>query len=771
MVDAVDHLRSQHDESAWQAWLGRGDRENSEIWAEYAEKALRSRYVRHVISTNPGITNCLRLLREAPPLPGTEMADRIRRLHLRMDTLHECTDLTAAIEEIKESAMVRGTELIEAWSSPEKYADAQSALTKFRDAIGDKLEFLGDSRESMEAAAAVSRSFMRVATNVASAYQIRKRREGVVDFQDLLALTEELLRQNPDVVERLRSRYRVLLIDELQDTDPVQIKLVQSLCAGAFNTGKLFAVGDHKQLIYRFRGADVRQFQELRKSVGGQLDLTENFRSQPAILDFINALLGTRLSDYDPLTTQNAQINPNQCVEFMWSPGEKGKAGEGRYGEATWIARRIASMVHGENLVVDRDRNSSKLRATTPGDIVLLFRAMTNVGIYEAALRKFEIDYYVVGGRAFFAQQEIYDLLHLLRALENPEDTLSLVGVLRSPFLCLSDEALFVLSRHRDGVWAGLQDLETRQRLPDDQRITAERAERFLKKWRARKDRLLIARLLNAVFADTGYDAAMQFEDFGDRKLANLWKLVDLARTFDRSGRFGLADFIQRLGEMVESQPREEQAATQPENADVVRLMSIHQAKGLEFPIVIVPDFAAVPRAGQFPVAHWDRDLGCVVKPPADEEPAPFSDFPWNLLRAKEEMDDWEESLRTLYVACTRARDYLLFSAALPTLYSASGPWMTILAESFDRATGQCTAGDIPSERMPQVTVTDEHHPPPEVKRASSRGKQLEMFDTLEAYVEAIPIDGLGGMETTTYPHFDAEDTSDQINWNGSALR
>src|SRR5262249_54010231 len=150
------------------------------------------------------------------------------------------------------------------------------------------------------------------------------------------------------------------------------------------------------------------------------------------------------------------------------------------------------------------------------------------------------LDYYLVGGRAFFAQQEIYDLLNLLRALENPQDAVSLAGTLRSPFCGLSDEALFILSRPRDGLWAGLHDPATWGRLPADQREAADRARRHLDRWHGLKDRLPIARLLGEVFADSGYDAATQFEHLGDRKLANLWKLVDLARTFDRSGLFGL---------------------------------------------------------------------------------------------------------------------------------------------------------------------------------------------------------------------------------------
>jgi ATP-dependent helicase/nuclease subunit A len=218
--------------------------------------------------------------------------------------------------------------------------------------------------------------------------------------------------------------------------------------------------------------------------------------------------------------------------------------------------------------------------------------------------------------------------------------------------------------------------------------------------------------LLGEVFADTGFDAATQFEYLRDRKLANLWKLVDLARNFDRSGLFGMAEFIQRLADLVRTQPREEQAATQPENADVVRLMTIHQAKGLEFPVVIVPDVGAEGGGPHNPVAHWDTRLGCVTRPPA-EEPPPFPPLAWRLWKATEAVDDWREGLRTLYVACTRAEDYLILSASLPRDYSPGNAWMLQLAERFDLKHGDCLTPGFPEERRPKVRVTDSLAPPP----------------------------------------------------------
>jgi ATP-dependent helicase/nuclease subunit A len=539
----------------------------------------------------------------------------------------------------------------------------------------------------------------------------------VVDFHDLLLRARDLLRDHPEVRRELSERFRFLLIDELQDTDPVQMELVEALCGGGLSSGKLFAVGDHKQSIYRFRGADVSLFQDLRQRVphDGRQGLTVNFRSQPAILDFANALLGEALEDYEPLVGDQPQVNPGPCVEFLWSPrpGE-GNVTDARRVEAEWIAARIAAMVGRERLIADETQG---LREVKAADVVLLFRAMSNVHLYEAALRRQGLNYYLVGGRAFFAQQEIYDLLHLLRALENPQDGMSLTGLLRSPFCCVSDEALYVLCRHRRGPWTGLFDEHSETLLPADQVEVVRRARRFLLRWRDLKDRLPISRLLSAVLADSGYDAAVQMEYMGDRKLANLWKLIDLARTFDGSGLFGLAEFIARLGDLVEAQPREEQAATQPENADVVRLMTIHQAKGLEFPVVVVADVAAQVGASFRPVAEWSRRLGCVVRPPADEGEPPFSELACRMLQATEEMEEWSEDLRTLYVACTRPRDYLILSAALPPEYQPAGPWMVTLAGRFDLTTGRCQVHDIAPEHWSAVRVFDAGHPPPPAAR------------------------------------------------------
>ncbi len=716
-VDAIASLLRSADRDPRAAWLETPPSRIARDWRRAACEEFLPRYVDYLCAAKSQIVQLLTLLRRHPPRPGP-MADNVQRLCALLPRLAAAPDLAAAVEELAEAARV-GAVGKKAWPEPEVYEPIKAAMERFRTGIrGLGLECFADPGDRLAEAAVVGQRFMRVTAAVSRVYLERKRSLGLVDFHDLLTLTRDFLRDRPDLRARLQNRIGFVLIDEFQDTDPVQMELVEYLCGGGATEGKLFAVGDSKQSIYRFRGAEVRLFQDLRRRVAhdGRQVLTINFRSQPAVLDFVNALFATRLADFEPLVANEPQVNVGTCVEFLWSPREdKASATEARTTEAKWIAARIAALTApgAEPLVVDRDGDPTRLRAARPADVVLLFRSMTNVAIYESALRNCGLDYYLVGGRAFFAQQEIYDILNLLRALENPQDSLSLAGTLRSPFCCLSDEALFVVGRHPEGLWAGLNDASLDARLPIGQGPTVARARRFLKRWRALKDRLPIAGLLNAVFADSGFDAATQYESLGDRKLANLWKLLELARTFDRSGLFGLAEFVARLGDLVRAGPREEQAATQPENADVVRLMSIHQAKGLEFPIVFVADLAGGVGGPQRPAAVWDPELGCVARPPADEDGPPFPEFAWRLYEARCELEDWHEGLRTLYVACTRARDYLVLSAALREGHAAEAPWILTLAERFDLATGRCVGADGADERRSLVHVFDSLCPPP----------------------------------------------------------
>jgi ATP-dependent helicase/nuclease subunit A len=533
---------------------------------------------------------------------------------------------------------------------------------------------------------------------------------------------------------------RLLLVDECQDSDPLQVELIQALCGRQAQEGKLFFVGDYKQSIYRFRGADPGVFRRLEQetSPAGRLRLTKNFRSQPAILDFVNALFCDALSNraddlcvvegdailqYQPLIPQREQITPTPAVEFLWAIVEdmnKSDAGAREFArrrEAEFIARRIRGMLQQKEKIaaenITAEKRSEGKWTTLPvqqKDIAILFRTLSNVQFYEEALRKYGIDYYLVGGHAFYAQQEIHDVVNLLRTLASPADAISLAGVLRSPMFALTDETLFWLAQHPQGLAAGLFADRLPVELTEVDRRRAQFATATLRHLRDRKDRVSITALLNEAFALTGYDAALLAEFMGERKLANLRKLLEQARAFDESGVFGLADFIVQLSEFVAQLPREPLAATHPEGTDVVRLMTIHQSKGLEFPVVFVPDLNR-PGRGNDQDAVWHSQLGPLVKSPSQgDKAATISGL--DLYKQLNEAEDQAERIRLLYVATTRAADYLVLSSGMfeKDIETPSAPWTKLLAERFNLKTGQFIASLPKSEAYhpPAVKVTTE---------------------------------------------------------------
>lgn len=662
----------------------------------------------------------------------------------------------AFLGEVREHAQVQGGGGKGAWPNDAVYEEVKTAFEALRKRIDDlRKDFEAADADGTEAAT-LALVAHRAAKSVADGYARRKRDEGRLDFDDLLCLARDLLRDNAAVRRRAAAGIDLLMVDEFQDTDPVQAELVRLLCGESLTTGRLFLVGDAKQSIYRFRRADPRVFQALRGELpeAGRLPLTTNFRSQPAILRFVNYTFASEIPDYEPLEPIDpVQRSPEPCVEFLFpvADDQSESAEDRRRREAQWIAKRIALLLADPTPRV-RDAVTNELRPVRRGDVAILFRALSNVHLYEQALLEHGLDYYLAGGRAFFAQQEIHDVSHLCRWLDDPADELSLAGVLRSPFFGLNDDTLFSLKpERRASLAAGLASPP--RGLPETQAEQVRRASRILAELRAKKDRLPLADLLTLAVERTGYDAALLCEHLGERKLANLRKLIGLARSFDSAGAPTLADFVARLREAMREEAEEELAVTHPEVGDVLRLMTVHQAKGLEFPVVVVADMERA-RPGRETRACYHPKLGPVFALPDDGDGRP-PHLGLLIHRLDEAREEAAELARVLYVAVTRAKDHLILSAGLEHDARPRSPWMQLLARRFDLTTGLPaldpylgTAGGkaISPGEVPQVHVWhSEPSPPASGRKLRVDHSPLRRFRELIAETPPEPLPPLIG--------------------------
>ena len=438
------------------------------------------------------------------------------------------------------------------------------------------------------------------------------------------------------------------------------------------------AVGDLKQSIYRFRGADVSVFAGLvaafERGEGRVLALAENHRSVPALLALANAVSARALQPADGVarpyeiefTQRDALVARRDgglatACELLVD-GEPGSAAERRAREAGAIAARIAAIVSGAAGVAVRERGAGGVegeRRPRFGDVAILFRRLTQVAVYERALRAAGVPCRLARGGGFYQAPEVRDLGELLASLSEPGDAVAWAALLRSPLCAVSDGALLRLSR------LGLPTLQRRAEAELLAAVAdpaeAGRLLRFLAAWRelhGALDRLPVDELLTRAVEVLNLDAALLASPDGERRLQNVEKALSLAARFGRAGG-SAAELGAHLRAQAERPPREPEADLDP--GDAVALVTVHQAKGLEWPIVFVPDAGARPRSdarraaigagGRVSVARFDTAREEWTTSASLEE-----------ARAEERRAGAAESRRLLYVALTRARDYLVLS-------------------------------------------------------------------------------------------------------------
>lgn len=707
LIGRLIGLRARADVESWgtatpEQVLARWDA----AWFECQGRVLRDRL-------QPALESVEGLASEAGSLPEafrekvSTILDLSRRLAMPGDPVENLSEMRA-------TAMMKGGPGKSAWSNLALKDRTLETFKTLRTAIDILLKnwVAADPDVTAEAARQGLR-LARLTQQALGAYADAKRETGLLDFEDLQLRTRDLLRrQAPEVVRWIETGISRILVDEFQDTDPVQGEIIQLLAQGTMSGGRVFLVGDGKQSIYRFRGAQPGIFEEFQGGMddGGRKRLSVNFRSVPGIIAFVNHLFGGSFAGggHDLQSSSGVVDHAEAHVEFLWPPASDERrpaAADRRRQEARSIASHVRDSLDQRRWMV-RTGAGGGLRPATAGDVVMLFRTLNDAAEYEMALSRAGLDFHVVKGAAFFGQQEVLDVINLLTVLEDPYQEVALAATLRSPFGCVSDAGLFRLARSElGGLAEGFATWQAVRGLSAADRARVDRLSRLLAEWRRRKDAEPIAALLDRILDESGYEAALPAEFLGDRRRANLRKLVRLAGRFDRNGGFTLADFTSRLRDHYQDPPREPQAATTDEEGEAVRLMTIHQAKGLEFPVVVLPDLDRAENPNRARVA-LEPDLGVVLRGSADDSTTEDTENPrclgWMIHEAREWIEDREESCRLFYVATTRAKDFLVLSAGLPPADRPRSIALKLLDRRFNRETGEPRDG---TDHQPAVRV------------------------------------------------------------------
>ncbi len=509
---------------------------------------------------------------------------------------------------------------------------------------------------------------------LASAYEEEKRRRNVLDFDDLLLKTWDLLRKNPDVLEQVRAVHHRFLVDELQDTDRVQMDILRLICgwddSGAEKPKVLFfGVGDSQQSIYGFRNADVSVFNELwqkaqKRYFWQYASLNRNYRSVASLVHFFNhtfkrvfqvseradspeQLFRAPLQKMKPVREDSdgcsveiaffmlpsgANRLPNKWQRLRW--------------EAEWVAQRIEKL-HQEGAAYR--------------DIAVLLRQLTDASFFEDALRRYRIPYYIITGYGFFETAEARDLFAFLETLAEPDNELALATWLRSPMIGVSDETLFHLFSDRGG-----QDGRSRLAsadslpLPEQERLKLQRAKRLLDEGAKIAEQSGVRALLEWLLRETQYELIAAALPHGRQRLANIRKFLRTAQTLSTDLRLPLQGVVRYAKGLMTEETRIGEPPLAGAATDAVQVMTIHAAKGLEFPIVFVPLLSEVQspqRSREKVVAAPECGLGVRTKSLTGEgERNDRFDAvdSWRQQREEAELE------RLLFVACTRAKDRLI---------------------------------------------------------------------------------------------------------------
>jgi ATP-dependent helicase/nuclease subunit A len=612
--------------------------------------------------------------------------------------------------------------------------------------------------------------FIQLYQRFLNRYNKNKSDRTLVDFDDLQLLLLRVLEKNEQFRKKISDQFKYIIIDEFQDTNWLQWKIISLLSdsgdiSQSEKQNKYFIVGDPKQSIYGFRNADVRvfnyvkqQFAQEKGSTGypGNIIFDQSYRFKNNLINFINFLFAHIMEtsgdnewevNYQSIVTERKDREGGE-IDFALIDNER----NGSMNQEEFIASRIQDLV--------------KNRGTKYGDIAILLRTRAHLSDLEEQLWNYNIPFRTVGGIGFYQRQEIYDLYYLIKFLINPDDDLALVGILRSPFVQISDEtvALIAFCHQSQSYWQRLQlinefytnESESHPPIPsarewDDQPGKVDKSDavsgkdligrgtkgecikeshsfqpiianitsmdyhkislfvKRAKRWLKRRERIGFSELLEEVYHESYYRATLSAQLNGEQLLANLDKIVKIAADYEKSGFMSISDFLQSLKKLINTQIKEGEAPTRIEDEETVKIITIHQSKGLEFPIVFVP-YLEQKIEDKNRNIYFDQEWGIIVpvQNPAEVKKEDNEYYLYQLVGQKQKKKELAELKRLLYVGCTRAKDHLILTGNYKKNISPHTPLAWIL-QAFNRNADTLVQGDLYLNQDTRVFIWREY--------------------------------------------------------------
>ncbi len=490
-------------------------------------------------------------------------------------------------------------------------------------------------------------------------YEAAKAERGVLDFEDLQLRTVALLRNPRGPAAKYRDLFRLVMIDEFQDTNEVQTALADLL-----SDGTLCTVGDERQSIYGFRYADVGVYRRHTAAMAAQgaatVGLAKNFRSHGDVLAFVNGVFGSAALFGDGFLRLEHGRDEGSAPALLASEEPRVEVVLVQRGRRASVARSV------ETEAVARRLRQMADAGVAQGDMVVLLRAMTHADEYAAALRRHGLDYTIVAGGSFFGRPEVEAVRALLRAACNPLDDEALAHVLASGIGGVSDDGLLRIrvAADRQQLWQALEHAG----LDAVDAASVGRVKAAIEAARGRQGRSPVAEIIYRACEETDYDLFLLAQGAdGRHAYANVLKLARIAADCEANGAVGIGHFLEHLELKERFRDREAPASVIDERADAVRIMTVHAAKGLEFPVVAVPELGRDVMCDKGPLVLEKDGAGARIAlslpdrgsgSKAEERRSRWAKD----ARARAREREIEEEKRLFYVACTRAREYLVLS-------------------------------------------------------------------------------------------------------------